>query len=67
MGSGAPTHTERPADAHRPSRECTLVLTPTKAAAPLLPPLLGHTFTPEDLAEAWRGVGGMERSLHRLQ
>lgn len=32
-----------------------------------LAPLLAHTFTLEDLAEAWRGVGDMEGSLHSLQ
>lgn len=32
-----------------------------------LAPLLAHTFTLENLLEAWRGIGDMECSVHSLQ
>lgn len=71
MGSGAHTHTERPAEAHRPSRACTLARASWCSHLNTPPHLCSSlclaTPSPQDLAEAWRGVGGMEHSLHRLQ
>lgn len=59
MCSEAHTHIERQASAHTHSH----VHTCTGGLARLL----AHTCTLEDPAEAWRGVGDMERSLHSLQ